>query len=78
MEFNTKEEADAAWARAEHGPNSQEVYAAMTRFYARQFPGDYDPGSNGSTVLPDLIGQAFPEQSYEPPVKLFSTLLNKP
>jgi hypothetical protein len=76
MEFTTKEEADAAWANEEaSGNKSPEVHAASMRFYDRQYSGQTADLGNGSTVLQDLTSQAFPEQSYDQPPKLFATLL---
>jgi hypothetical protein len=42
MEFSTKEEADAAYAK---NPTDQETYAAFSRYYSRAYPGESEVGA---------------------------------
>jgi hypothetical protein len=53
--------------------NEPAIKADVERAFLREHPGNFDPW-NGSTVL-EQIGQDLGEQPYEPPVKLFATLL---
>jgi len=74
MDFNSKEEADAALMR--DGFDNRETFDAHTRFYQRQFPGEIEVGgiSPGVEALFQEASvankQAIPGQQGEAPAEL--------